>query len=301
MRLPVLHTESLSRLTPGGSGPHHRLRSPALADVPLQHPSSWAGLANLLRTTGSDTRRPSAAARGWGASGTSACRLMSGMSLLPRRPQERLRTRPGLTCLVCVEQEGLRVHKPNQVGGVQIPLHLDAAVLAGVHAHRERFLLLFATLTSLGQLGGAGGHGDDLAASTCSQAGQDLHKLPWRTPLHAPTKATLPRPVGDLLKQEGTALPHDLMRQTAMQALAIRRALSAVAPHRQTWASVGVGRRLRSSQSVPPCQWNSPMLAYWVLLPPMATMTVGQQCETRGSAWTWSGGRPFCARRRSAV
>ena len=67
---------------------------------------------NLLRTTGS-----------------TACRLVSGVSLLPSRPQERIRTRPSLTGLVRVEQESLGIHKPDQVGSVAIPLHFQAAAL----------------------------------------------------------------------------------------------------------------------------------------------------------------------------
>jgi hypothetical protein len=54
------------------------------------------------------------------------------MSLLPRRPQERLRTRPRLLSVARVEQVSLWIHKPDQVGGVQIPLHLQATLLAVV-------------------------------------------------------------------------------------------------------------------------------------------------------------------------
>jgi hypothetical protein len=71
---------------------------------------------SLLRTTGSDA---------WPA----ACRLMGGKSLLPRRPQERLCTRPSLACLVRVQQVGVWIHKPNQVGRIQVPLHLHATLL----------------------------------------------------------------------------------------------------------------------------------------------------------------------------
>jgi len=60
-----------------------------------------------------------------------------------------------------------------------------------------------------------------LPASTVSQTGQDLHKQPWRTTLDAPTTATLPRPVGDLLQQKRPPLTNDLMRQAALQAFAM--------------------------------------------------------------------------------
>jgi hypothetical protein len=86
----------------------------------------------------------------------SACRLDGGKSLLPRRPQERLRTWPSLACLARVEQEGVWVHKPDQVGRIQIPLHLDATRRTGVDAQRQRFLFDAATLTGLRQFGRTG-------------------------------------------------------------------------------------------------------------------------------------------------
>jgi hypothetical protein len=101
----------------GGSGSHHRSRCLALKDAPLQHPGSWDGLEHLLRATGFHARRPSAAAHGrsqrlprllvdeWIGPGT------------PRRPQERLRSRPGRLCLVCVEQESVWVVGFVGVGG----------------------------------------------------------------------------------------------------------------------------------------------------------------------------------------
>ena len=141
------------------------------------------------------------------------------MSLLPRRPQERLRTRPSLACLVRVEQVGVWIHKPDQVGGIQIPLHPDATPLTVVDAERERLLGDAATLTGLGAFRRACGDAVYLPASTFSQTGQDLHKQPWRTTLDAPTKATLPRPVGDLLQQKRTPLTNDLMRQAACRLL----------------------------------------------------------------------------------
>jgi hypothetical protein len=143
------------------------------------------------------------------------------MSLLPRRPQERLRTRPSLACLVRVEQVGVWMHKPDQVGGIQIPLHPDAPPLTVVDAERERFLCDAATLTGLGAFRRACGDAVYLPASTFSQTDQDLHKQPWRTTLDAPTKATLPRPVGDRLQQNRTPLTNDLMRQAARPAFAM--------------------------------------------------------------------------------
>ena len=71
------------------------------------------------------------------------------MSLLPRRPQDGLPTWPSLTCLVRVEQEDVWINKADQVGRVQIPLHLEATLLAGMDSLRERFLLDAATLADL--------------------------------------------------------------------------------------------------------------------------------------------------------
>jgi hypothetical protein len=93
------------------------------------------------------------------------------MSLLPRHPQERLRTWPRRLSVARVEQGGVWIDKPNQIGRVQIPLHLDATLVTVMHPQGERFLLLLPTLTRLGQFGGACGNGDDLAASTFSQTG----------------------------------------------------------------------------------------------------------------------------------
>src|SRR5260221_447096 len=146
---------------------------------------------------------------------------MSRMRLLPRRPQERLRTRPSLACLVRVEQVGVGIQKRDQVGEIKIPLHRDATPLTVVDAEREWFLCDAATLTGVGEFRRACGDAVYLPASTFSQTGQDLHKHPWRTTLDAPTKATLPRLVGDLLQQKRTPLTNDLMRQAAMQAFAM--------------------------------------------------------------------------------
>ena len=143
------------------------------------------------------------------------------MSLLPRRPQERLRTRPSLACWVRVEQVGVWIHQPDQVGGRQIPLHPDATPLTVVDAERERLLGDAATRTGLGAFRRACGDAVYLPASTLSQTDQDLHQQPWRTTLDAPTKATLPRPVGDLLQQKRPPLTNDLLRQAALQAFAL--------------------------------------------------------------------------------
>ena len=78
------------------------------------------------------------------------------MGLLPRRPQERFRTGPGLYRLVCMEQVCLLMHKPYKVCGVEIPLHPEATLLAVVHSQRKRFLLYPPTLTGLRQLSGTG-------------------------------------------------------------------------------------------------------------------------------------------------
>src|SRR5258706_13272765 len=144
---------------------------------------------------------------------------MSGMSLLPRRPQERLRTRPSLACLVGWEQVGVWIYKPDQVGGIQIPLHPDATPPTVVDAEGEGFLADAATRTGLGEFRRACGDAVYLPASTFSQTGQDLHKQPWRTTHDAATKATLPRPVGDLRQQKRPPLTNDLLRQSAMQAV----------------------------------------------------------------------------------
>src|SRR5258706_4549194 len=130
---------------------------------------------------------------------------MSGMSLLPRRPQERLRTRPSLACLVGWEQVGVWIYKPDQVGGIQIPLHPDATPLTVVDAERERFLCDAATLTGLGEFRRACGDAVYLPASTFSQTGQNLHKQPWRSALIAATKATVTRPDTYLYKHQHTS------------------------------------------------------------------------------------------------
>jgi len=123
--------------------------------------------------------------------------------------------------LVRVEQVGVWIHKPDQVGGIQIPLHPDATPLTVVDAERERFLADAATRTGLGEFRRACGDAVYLPASTFSQTGQDLHKQPWRTTHDAATKATLPRPVGDLRQQKRPPLTNDLLRQAAMQAFAL--------------------------------------------------------------------------------
>jgi hypothetical protein len=51
------------------------------------------------------------------------------MGLLPRRPQDGLPTWPSRTGLVRVEQERVWIHKPNQIGRVEVPLHLHATRL----------------------------------------------------------------------------------------------------------------------------------------------------------------------------
>ncbi len=145
------------------------------------------------------------------------------MGLLPRRPQDGFPTWPGGLRLVRMEQEGLLVHKPDQVGGVQIPLHLEAARRTSMHPLRQRFLLDSTTLAGLRQFRPSRGNGENLAASTRSQTGQDLYERPWGTPLDRPAKTALPRAVGDLFEEKGLALVYDLMGQPAMQALAVRR------------------------------------------------------------------------------
>jgi hypothetical protein len=143
------------------------------------------------------------------------------MSLLPRRPQDGFPTWPSVYRLARVEQESVWVHKPDQVGGVEVPLHLQAARRTGMHPKREWFLLYSTTLTGLGQFGRSGRDGDDLPASTCSQTGQDLHEHARSTPLDAPAVAPLPRSVGYLLQEEGAPLAHDLMSEARMQTLAV--------------------------------------------------------------------------------
>ena len=133
------------------------------------------------------------------------------MGLLPRRPQERFRTRPSHTSLVRVEQEGVGIDKPDQIGRVEVPLHLQATGGTVMHPLRQRFLRDATTLTGLRQFGRAGGNEVHLPASTCSQTGQDLHETPRRTTLDGTTVPALPRSVGHLLEQEHVALPYDLV------------------------------------------------------------------------------------------
>jgi hypothetical protein len=90
-----------------------------------------------------------------------------------------------------------------------------------MHSQRQRFLLHTTALTGLGEFRLPGRHRDDLPASTRSQTGEDLHEQPRRSPLDTPAIPALPRPVGDLLKEERAPLPHDLMGEAPMQTLAM--------------------------------------------------------------------------------
>jgi hypothetical protein len=181
-RVYQLLPEPLCRMNPAGSGPHHCTRCPTLAHDALQHPGSWAGLVNLLRTTGSDARQPAAAARGrcprhprvpvdeWEVP---AATPPAGATPHPAKPRV-LGPRGAGRCLDPQTGSG-------KGGGLQIPLHPDATPLTVVDAERERLLCDAATLTGLGAFRRACGDAVNLPASTFSQTGQDLHQQPWRT------------------------------------------------------------------------------------------------------------------------
>ena len=113
-----------------------------------------------------------------GTSGTSTRRLKGGMGLLPRRPQERLRTRPSHTSLVRVEQEGVGIDKPDQIGRVEVPLHLQATGGTVMHPLRQRFLRDATTLTGLRQFGRAGGNGYTCPPALAARRVRICTKLP---------------------------------------------------------------------------------------------------------------------------
>ena len=144
------------------------------------------------------------------------------MGLLPRRPQDGFPTWPSSLCLVCMEQERCWINESDQIGRVQIPLHLQSTPVTVVYTQRQWFLLHLATLTGLGELGCPRGHLDHLGASTCSQTHETSHKQPRSMTLYGAAEAALPRGVRDVFQQEDVPVPQEAMRQVSMQTLEMR-------------------------------------------------------------------------------
>src|SRR5260221_2555177 len=78
----------------------------------------------------------------------------------------------------------------------------------------------------LGEFGRACGDFVQGAARTCNGASQMVDQHPWGTTSHASSIAFLPAFIGNLLGDDGSADPHDLVHESAVQALAVGRQLA---------------------------------------------------------------------------
>ena len=76
-------------------------------------------------------------------------------------------------------------------------------------------------MTVLGEFGGPGGNFEQGAARACNGASQAVYKHPRGSKPDTLAIALLPTFVGDLFQVNGVAHPHDLVGQTAVQALAM--------------------------------------------------------------------------------
>ncbi len=91
-------------------------------------------------------------------------------------------------------------------------------------ALRERFFdRLAAAMTELREFGCTCRDFDQGAARACNGALQLLNKHPWCSKPHTLPIPFLPRFIGKLFKNDGIALPDDLMHLPAMQAFAVSR------------------------------------------------------------------------------
>jgi hypothetical protein len=80
---------------------------------------------------------------------------------------------------------------------------------------------LAAAMTELGEFGAARGDFDQGAARPCNGAFEQCYEHPWSAKAHTFAKLLRPRPIGHFFGDDGLAHGHDLVDETAMQALAV--------------------------------------------------------------------------------